>query len=148
MGPGFLPRYPARVEGQRARKAHFVRGALFVFGPSNPKSKGCLLRQAITFRSPRHYGKKKSMKENWNKRDKKDKKSKGNKKNKKNKKSKNMMDKKVKTSPTTCLPSTPLALVRRATRRTSGARNVRKTDTFQMTSASGSGRGESARPSS
>ena len=63
------------MEGQRARKVHFVRGAPFVFGPSNPDSKGCLLRQAIAFRSLRHYDKRKSVKKNKTKKDKKDKKS-------------------------------------------------------------------------
>ena len=97
--------------GQRARKVHFVRGAPFVFGPSSPDSRGCSLRQAMTFRtafrSLRYYGKMKSMKENYNKKDNKDDKSKGNKKdkknkkNKKNKKSKNKMDKKVKRGRTT-----------------------------------------------
>jgi len=84
MGPDFLPRYSAHVEGQRARKAHFVRGAPFVLGPSNPDSKGCLLRKAITFRSLRHYGKKESMRKSKSKKDKNDKKSEGNKKDKKN----------------------------------------------------------------
>jgi hypothetical protein len=79
-----------------------VRGAPFVFGPSSPGSRGCSLRQAMTYRSLRYYGRMESMKENYNKKDNKDDKSKGNKKdkknkkNKKNKKSKNKMDKKVK----------------------------------------------------
>jgi len=34
-----------------SREVHFVRGAPFVFGPSNLDSKECLLRKVISFRS-------------------------------------------------------------------------------------------------
>ena len=50
-GPDFLSRNPARLEGQRARELHFVRSALFVFGPSNLDTREFFLRDVFSFGS-------------------------------------------------------------------------------------------------